>query len=291
MDIENEAGGWFCTELNLGAPTIRENVTNRPNVDGVDDTTMFMGSCVVSANITALATVGARIDEVAAWFGPFMHPAARPVLHYVLDRGTNDERTITLRGSGYAWPVKGPYQRDIQLQWVAADPYAYDVTENEGTAWFGTPSSVGRIYNLTFDRTYVSTQDAGPTQAFLRNDGDVPAKPIFHVYGPVSMPTIFLGLAHIWPTTDFQVDADAHVTIDTDKHLCYRGDDPEDSVISWISFQDTVWPVFAPHTTTTMTLTWRRLQPCIPSLGHMAKRVPVVTWRLSLTPDSSRTCR
>ena len=45
-----------------------------------------MGTRVVSADITALAGAGARIDDVADNFAPFMVPSARPVLHYVLDR-------------------------------------------------------------------------------------------------------------------------------------------------------------------------------------------------------------
>ena len=82
--IENEAGGWFCTSLDLGSPTVRGERDEPPEpVDGVDDTSMYLGSRLVSADITAMATVGAaRIDEIAAAFGPFMHPAARPVLHY-----------------------------------------------------------------------------------------------------------------------------------------------------------------------------------------------------------------
>ena len=130
---------------------------------------------------------------------------------------------------------------------------------NTGTAWFGTPTAIGQTYAdpyyVAHDRTYASKQDAGPTQAYLVNDGDVPARPLLRVYGPVSHPHIYFGVSGvIWGSDDFQVDAAAHVTIDTDQHLCYRGDDPEDSVISWISFQDTIWPVMAPHAATWMYL-------------------------------------
>ena len=256
MALEDEAAGYFCTQLDLGWPDVRAVTASVPNASGLDDTTSFLGGRNVSANISALVGAGATIDQVAAAFGAYMMPTNRPFLHYVLERPGNPERVLgPLRGNGYAWPIAGDNQRDIQLQWVASDPNVYDPTEITGTAWFGTPTAVGRVYNLVFDRTYGNQLEAGPTNAFLRNDGDVPASPLLVVYGPVSGPTIYFGTAgHVYTTTAFQVDAGAHVTIDTAKHLAYMGDDPEDSVISWLNFQATAWPVLPPHTTTTMFL-------------------------------------
>ena len=125
MPLEDKDAGYYCTELNLGYPEVRDVVNNRPDQHGVDDRTAYFGSRIVSANITAQQ---APVDAVAASFAPFMVPGVRPVLHYVLDRPGTPERAFTVRASGYSWPVTGSRRRDIQLQWVAADPVAVDPT-------------------------------------------------------------------------------------------------------------------------------------------------------------------
>ena len=126
MPLEDPDVGYYCTELDLGFPAPREVVDNRPDMDGVTDRTMVSSSRVVSANITAN---GAPVDAIATQFSPFMVASVRPVLHYVLDRGASSgERTLTVRGSNYTCPISGSATRQIQLQWVAADPVAYDVT-------------------------------------------------------------------------------------------------------------------------------------------------------------------
>src|SRR5215831_18145121 len=117
--LEDLTKGYFCTELDLGYPEVREVMSNKPDAAGADDRTNLFGARVVSANITAAASAGAVIDDVADSFAPYMDPAARPVLHYVLDRPGTPERTLTLRAAAWSWPIAGPYDRDIHLQWVA----------------------------------------------------------------------------------------------------------------------------------------------------------------------------
>lgn len=256
LPLEDETAGYFCQSLDLGSPDIRDQTSSRPNADGIDDQTMFMGGRAVVAEVSALAGAGARIDAVASAFDPFMVPSARPVLHYVLDRPGAAERTLTLRAAGHSWPIAGPYQRDIHLQWVASDPYAYEPNDNTAAAWFGTPTETGRTYTdpyyVRHGRDYGNIQEAGPSVAYMLNGGDVPAYPMLRVYGPVSAPVITMGggAGQVRTTPDFRVDAADYVTIDSAKHLAYRGDNPDDSVISWIDFQNTAWPVLPPHTNT-----------------------------------------
>jgi len=187
--LEDPTKGYFCTSLDLGFPAVREVVQNRPDQDGVDDRTRYFGSRVVSADIVALAGAGARIDDVADNFAPFMSPAARPVLHYVLDRPGAPERTLTLRASAYAWPIAGPYQRDITLQWVAADPIARDGVTRTATAWAGSSTPPGRQYNLTFNRIY-PPGSAAPTSGVIAPTGDVAVKPVYRIYGPITKPNV-----------------------------------------------------------------------------------------------------
>ena len=188
LPLEDESSGYFCQSLDLGWPESREVVNNRPDADGIDDRTRLMGGRAVSADIFATAGAGAQVDAVASAFGPFMVPSARPVLHYVLDRPGATERTLTLRAAGYAWPIAGPFERDIQLQWVAADPIARDPVAQTVVAWAGT-GILGRVYNLVFPRVYPA--GAGlPSTAQIVGHGDVPIQPYVRIFGPITNPRV-----------------------------------------------------------------------------------------------------
>jgi hypothetical protein len=166
LDLEDASKGYFCQSLDLGSPDVREVMSPVPDARGEDDTTQFLGGRIVSASVSALRGAGARIDEVASLFAPYMDPAARPELHYVLDRGANPERMLYVRGKAYEWPVVGAEQRDISLQFVAADPVAYDPTTHT--------VSLG------------STGGSWPTQAPISTPGDVMALPKVVVQGPTA---------------------------------------------------------------------------------------------------------
>jgi hypothetical protein len=256
MPLENPAGGWFCSSLDLGYPASREVTANRPDQDGVDDRTRYMGGRVVSANISALAGAGARIDDVADNFGPYMIPSARPVLHYVLDRPGAAERTLTLRGSGYAWAVAGAYQRDIQLQWLAADPVARDPATHVVTAWMGSPGAAGRTYPLTFNRAYPPAGGA-PITGIISSPGDIAVRPLLRIYGPVTAPDIRL-VPSVGPAYDvrfvagFTVAGGDWVDVDTANKTAYIRGDPTRNAVTSIDWVNTTWPVLpvAPAQTT-----------------------------------------
>src|SRR5262252_8029835 len=111
MPLEDEAGGWVCTQLELGWPEVRDVVSNRPDQHGTDDLSQYWASRQVSADITCY---GIEVDGLAAQFAPYMVPSVRPVLHYILDRAGAPERTLTLRAANYAWPITGKQRRNVQ---------------------------------------------------------------------------------------------------------------------------------------------------------------------------------
>jgi hypothetical protein len=252
-----EGRGYACQELNLGAPEVRDVTNNRPDADGLDDTTQLMGGRAVSASITALASAGVRIDEIAASFGPFMVPAARPVLHYVLDRGMNEERVLTLRPAAFDFPIAGPFQRDISLSWIAPDPVARDPVVYAATSWAGTDVS-GRTYDLTFDRVYPS--GAGqPTTGYISGRGDVAIRPYLRIYGPAQSPDVTFVVPPDADTfrvalTGYRIDASHFVGIDTAAHTAYLDDDPAKSILSAIDWTNLRWPVLDPTKQTAMNM-------------------------------------
>lgn len=252
--VDLEGPGWFCSSLDLGSPTVRENVNNRSDNSGTIDRTEYLGSRVVSADITAIESAGGRIDEIAASFGPFMDPSQRPTLHYVLDRGTNPERTLVLRGAAYSWPIAGADQRDVQLQWVAPDPLALDPVQRVAGAWvqaFGA----GRVYPLTFNRTYPA--GAGGSQTVhIVTAGDAFVRPILRIYGPLSAPVVTFkpDSTPTDPTTygvvpftnSLVLTAGQYVTVDTDAHRAYMFENPDQSVLTALDWPTLAWPVLQP---------------------------------------------
>ena len=93
LALEDTDAGYYCTELNLGYPDVREVVENRPApLDGTVDRTALFGSRAVSANITGQSGHGMTADQIATLFAPWMLPAQRVQLHYVLDRPGQPER-------------------------------------------------------------------------------------------------------------------------------------------------------------------------------------------------------
>jgi len=259
MPLEDEDGGWFCEELDLGYPEVRDVVDNRPDQDGIDDRTRYFGARAVSASITARAAAGATIDDVAAGFAPFMIPSARPVLHYILERPGNPERTLTVRAAGYAWPIVGASKRDIQLQWIASDPIARDPTQHSATAFTGASADPGRRYNLVFPRVYPAG-GGGPASATIYSGGDVPVRPLLRIYGPVTAPVVtFTPAAGVFATLPtLTLSTGQYVEVDCAAKSAFLNGDRTRNLLSQVDWAAIAanggWPLIPPRTTITMTM-------------------------------------
>jgi hypothetical protein len=236
LQLEDPAAGYFCTQLDIGYPTVRDVIANRPDQNGVYDRTQYFGARIITANIAALSGAGARLDDVASLFAPYMLPSARPVLHYRLDRASGPERTLTVRGSGYSWPVAGPYQRDILLQWVAADPIAYDPDLATVTATTAIPATVASL-------------------------GDVPIRPRFRIVGPITAAKIALTptVPPVWVlafASSFVIANGHYVDIDTANRTVLYDGDPAKSRLSSLDWTQSSWQWLPPlPVSATLTLT------------------------------------
>jgi len=258
IQLENQAGGWFCASLDLGYPEVRAVTNNRPDMDGIDDRTQLMGGRTVTAEVMAIDGAGAQIDDVASAFAPFMVPSARPELHYVLDRPGAPERMMIVRAAGYAWAVAGASERDIQLQWIAADPVAYDPIQHTATAFAGTAGLSGRTYTRTYPRTY-PTGTAPPSTAIIHSNGDLPVRPLLRIYGPINAPVVQIRGAdgtvyRVSFIGSFQIGVGAFVDVDcAAKYARYQGD-PLQPVLNQIDWTTLRWPVLPPQTDNVLSL-------------------------------------
>jgi hypothetical protein len=250
VPLENYAAGWFCESLDLGYPAVREVVSDKPSQDGVDDRTALMGGRVVSASVHTVAGAGARIDAVASAFAPFMVPSARPVLHYVLDRPGAPERTMVLRPSGYAWPIVGGQERQIQMQWLAADPAAIDPNLQTAISWSGASASPGRLYDLTFNRAYPAG-GGSRSSAVVKSYGDLPVRPKYRIYGPITQPVVLTAQdgtssGVVYFLASFNVNAGHFVEVDSWNKTAVMDGDPAQSVVSSVDWQNSKWTPIQP---------------------------------------------
>ena len=260
MPLEDEAGGWFMTELDLGYPEVRDVVGNRPDAHGIFDRTAYFGARAVSASVKAVKWAGAQLDDVASRFAPFMVPAARPVLHYVLDRPGAPERILTLRAANYGFVIDNPDDRDIHLQWIAADPIVRDPSSHTVAAYTGSSSSSGRRYNLAFPRVYPAG-GGGPATATIYSPGDVAVYPLLRIYGPVTAPVVAFapgaGTFAMLPT--LTISGGHFAEIDCGAKTAWLDGDRTINLLGYVDWPTIYaqggWPRIPPRTTITMTMT------------------------------------
>lgn len=252
--LEDPTEGYFCTSLDLGYPAVREVKNDRPAQHGIDDRTAYWGERVVTADVIALAGAGAQVDAVLSLFAPFMNVAARPVLHWVLDRPGAAERVLTLRASAFSGAISGDNERDIHLSWVAANPVVLDPVVQSVTAWTGSGTVAGRTYPWTPPRVYpVGSGGPGATQGQIRSLGDFPIRPLYRLYGPVTNPYILLhnndgsGDSALRFDNGYQVPAGHFVDIDTAAKSAYTDADPTQPAMASIDWVNTTWPLVNPY--------------------------------------------
>ena len=206
----------------------------------------------MTAEIAALTEAGARIDAVAASFAPFMAPNVRPTLHYVLDRPGAAERTMVLRAAGYSMPIAGPDERDIQLQWVAADPAAVDPVEKSMTTWAGSSSQPGRTYPWTPPRIY-PPGGSEPTTGLITTLGDLPVRPRIRIYGPITQaqagiePATSIYAISVAFLASFTIGAGHYVDVNVADRTAFLDGDPSQSVLASIRWDQSIWGVVPPN--------------------------------------------
>jgi hypothetical protein len=252
MYLEDEASGYFCTSFDLGYPTVRAVVNNRPDQHGADDLTQFWGERAISVAITAVASAGSQIDALTGKFARFMDVSARPVLHWIFDRPGATERTLTLRPANMTFPIVGNTQRDLHMQWVAPDPLPRDPNIQTVTAWAGSSSATGRAYSRTYPRTYPPPGGPTATIGHIVSNGDFPVSPLLRIYGPITAPVVTIvnsdgsGTSSIKFSASTVVNSGHFIDVDTNRKTAYFDADHTQPAISSLDWTASSWPVVNP---------------------------------------------
>lgn len=185
--MDRAANGIAVSEINMGIPKHRENVTDIPGTDGeLDFTTLFGGRVITLTGAAFAAAVGSRQAALAQLL-KFVRPNVRAQLVYQFD-GDTVPKSLTLRSFDWSAPIVTPGLTHFTVSWKAADPIAHGLTTNTVTFPPGG-NFTGRTYPLTFSRTYpISYGGAGI--ATITNAGDYPTWPLIRIFGPITNPSL-----------------------------------------------------------------------------------------------------
>jgi hypothetical protein len=147
-------------------------------------------------------------------------------------------------------------ERDIQLQWKAADPIARDPTVRTVTAAAGAAGGTGRTYPLLYMRTY-PTGGGTPSTAVISTPGDVAVRPLLNIYGPVNGPVVTFtpddgsAVSKVAFVAAFRIDQGHYVQVDTVNKTAVLDGPGGASELAWLDWFNTSWPVLPIHPATT----------------------------------------
>lgn len=225
--IIDESAGLYGQTLDLGDAVTRAVAEDAVNADGSIDTTAYHGARNITLKVTAApkpdgSTLG--FFALRQRFRQFTHPRLRPLL-YVTQSPDAPEQLIMLRRSQFSDVITDPKFSDITVQWIA--PYGilessalYESVIGAGsTGVFTTTLGVqgtadqqgvsgypagtilgvnevasvlgplgGRVYPLTYDRTYAPGGVVG--EGTITTLGDADSNFVARIYGPCTDPII-----------------------------------------------------------------------------------------------------
>lgn len=182
--------GLALVDLDLGFPTVREVVEDRPDADGTTDLSAFFGARAVTMTLVAKATATATKQQVMDRLGRFLVPRWRPTLYWMLEDG-GDERRMTLRGSQLGAPMAAPVAhvaQQVQVGWAAPNGIqeAADLVVFEVFA--AAPTTDGITFPITFPVAWPASSTAGTVEHTVAGELDV--SPVLRLYGPAVNPRI-----------------------------------------------------------------------------------------------------
>lgn len=180
--------GMLTEVTGLDSPEVRESADDLVQMDGGIHGTFFYGRRPIT--MTGLILNPASITE----------RNARQLRLSQASSAMRSDATLSWTPSGYPAQqicvrrqqplrVTGAWQKQFQMQLVAADPRVYSAALNSSTIVTSAASgTAGRTYAKSFNIAYSATPPLG--QLLLTNAGNATTFPVLRVYGPGNNPVI-----------------------------------------------------------------------------------------------------
>lgn len=214
--------GWGTLNIDLGDPVTREYMENRPDEDGADDYTEFVGASNVTISFE-LVELDQDMWSMITRLRGFTAPRT-PVRMYFQLSDTAPEVYADLRRNTFTNPLNNLWVTNPVIQWtnpggvwktvaessvnvqpnnplelgrsydrIYGDTVSISWLDSDGLPWLTTPDNEewltqGLPGSTGEDRGYPSMEPLGSVQAI--NNGNTAARPLIRIYGPCIDPAI-----------------------------------------------------------------------------------------------------
>jgi hypothetical protein len=247
-------------------PEVRAEDMPRPTQHGEYTGPDYTGPRVIQLGLGLRGDSPDELRELTLALRAATQPQRQPAPLQFLDQDTLVWAKVRRRSVPYdaehLWSIG-----DAAIEFYAADPYLYGLTEQSASTTAYSPSA-GRTYPLTYPRSYGSAGTSGRITAV--NGGAAPAYPVLRLDGPVANPAIEQVNTGSVITLDATLQAGEYLLIDTrSRAVLLMGSSPRRS---WVRAGST-WPQLQPGTnelayrgsalpgapgqTSLLTVTWR----------------------------------
>lgn len=172
---------YAVTQLQIGAPAVRDVMRNRALASGAVDDTAYTGprAFTLAVMLNDRRCGGQAMQTLIDRLSPYTNPRRRLWLRWSLPGSPGLVRQARVRGEGLPVTVRRPRHNALVCSFVAADNRILSVGDNGSTGEvceFIEPSGdteAGRTYSLTFDRTYPASTGIG--ERFVQVEGNAEA--------------------------------------------------------------------------------------------------------------------
>lgn len=183
VDLDAWDDGMADTGVEVGAPSARDVVNDRPGAHGSSDRTTLVGARVITVSVSLAEGTHSR-QALLDRMGPYMLPGRRITLHHRPAGGR--VRRFTVRPDPADVPWVGATLSDLVWTFrTVGAPWA--LGEQRTVDLVPAPPPPGRSYDLVRPRAY---PDAPVMFADAVNAGGLPADWTWTIEGPVRRPRL-----------------------------------------------------------------------------------------------------
>lgn len=244
----NKQSGVTVSKFDPGFPQVREVVDGLPQLHGTQDYTRLFGSRVVSIEFRIYSRWSS--DEITRRqildiLHGLCNPSLRPYMYESIDG--QDERRIQLRADNLSSPFEFPHTNMVQMSWVAPTGFweSGELQVVEIQVGGEGDSSVGRSYDLTYDRDY-DVREAVANKDVV-NDGNIDSYPVIVAYGPfTSMNIANESTGQEIDLPDYEIVAGESIVIDSRNRTIIKSGQPNTSLYSEVDWTTSSWFTLRP---------------------------------------------
>lgn len=235
----------MCSLWDLGAPSVREAVADRPGGDGTLDRSSYTGSRSVTLDLHIL---GDTVNSPYAWverLAAMTHPGIRPRLRIQRDSPEAHGQTweLELRGNPFsiAYGRGAASKLDLTLQFTAPLGYLVGDLQELSSITADASTANGFTFPIEFPLSTGNTSATNPIVSPLIG-GSAPVTPVFRIYGPAVGPEVADDLGQRFKLTGLTLAESNYVDIDMSAATVRINGDPAQSAMETVDFSvSTFW--------------------------------------------------